>query len=85
MFTCQFNCLFIFVCLLWSKILTECIRVQVYYHVPGSRVLVCTPSNSAADLICIRLHETGYLQAASLARVNATCRIEEVLQSPQEH
>ncbi|XP_058263651.1 RNA helicase Mov10l1 [Hemibagrus wyckioides] len=51
--------------------------LQVYYRVPGSRVLVCAPSNSAADLICIRLHETGYLQAASLARVNATCRIEE--------
>ncbi|TSK13400.1 RNA helicase Mov10l1 [Bagarius yarrelli] len=51
--------------------------LQVYYHVPGSRVLVCTPSNSAADLICIRLHESGYLQAASMARVNATCRIEE--------
>ncbi|KAF4081456.1 hypothetical protein AMELA_G00161620 [Ameiurus melas] len=51
--------------------------LQVYYRVPGSRVLVCTPSNSAADLVCIRLHESGYLQAASLARVNATCRIEE--------
>lgn len=61
----------------------ECMHMQVYYRVPGSRVLVCTPSNSAADLICIRLHESGYLQAASLARVNATCRIEEVLQSPQ--
>lgn len=56
---------------------------QVYYRVPGSRVLVCAPSNSAADLICIRLHESGYLQAASMARVNATCRVEEVLQSTQ--
>ncbi|XP_072528268.1 RNA helicase Mov10l1 isoform X2 [Salminus brasiliensis] len=51
--------------------------MQVYHRVPGSRILVCTPSNSAADLICIRLHETGYLHAASLARVNATCRQEE--------
>ncbi|KAI4905646.1 hypothetical protein NFI96_011343, partial [Prochilodus magdalenae] len=55
----------------------EHMYVQVYHRVPGSRVLVCTPSNSAADLICIRLHESGFLHAASLARVNATCRQEE--------
>ncbi|KAI5100366.1 RNA helicase Mov10l1, partial [Silurus meridionalis] len=53
--------------------------LQVYYRVPGSRVLVCTPSNSAADLICIRLHESGYLKDASMARVNATCRMEEFI------
>ncbi|XP_035379560.1 RNA helicase Mov10l1 [Electrophorus electricus] len=53
--------------------------LQVYHRVPGSRVLVCTPSNSAADLICIRLHESGYLHDASLARVNATCRQEEYI------
>uniref|UniRef100_A0A8B9JVV3 Mov10 like RISC complex RNA helicase 1 n=1 Tax=Astyanax mexicanus TaxID=7994 RepID=A0A8B9JVV3_ASTMX len=46
--------------------------LQVYHRVTGSRILVCTPSNSAADLICIRLHESGFLPAASLARVNAT-------------
>uniref|UniRef100_A0A8B9JU03 Mov10 like RISC complex RNA helicase 1 n=1 Tax=Astyanax mexicanus TaxID=7994 RepID=A0A8B9JU03_ASTMX len=51
--------------------------LQVYHRVTGSRILVCTPSNSAADLICIRLHESGFLPAASLARVNATCRPEE--------
>ncbi|XP_060764793.1 RNA helicase Mov10l1 [Neoarius graeffei] len=51
--------------------------LQVYYRVPDSRILVCTPSNSAADLVCVRLHDSGYLQAASLARVNATGRIEE--------
>ncbi|XP_062857767.1 RNA helicase Mov10l1 [Trichomycterus rosablanca] len=58
--------------------------LQVYHRVPGSRILVCTPSNSAADLICIRLHDSNFLHAASLARVNATCRapesIPEVLQ-----
>ncbi|XP_053341140.1 RNA helicase Mov10l1 isoform X2 [Clarias gariepinus] len=53
--------------------------LQVYYRLPGSRILVCTPSNSAADLICILLHESGYLQGASLARVNATCRMEEFI------
>jgi len=52
---------------------------QVYHFVPSSRVLVCTPSNSAADLICIRLHHSGFLHAASLARINASSRHEEVL------
>ncbi|KAM4574007.1 RNA helicase Mov10l1-like [Odontesthes bonariensis] len=51
--------------------------LQVYHFLPSSRVLVCTPSNSAADLICIRLHDGGFLDAASLARVNASCRDNE--------
>ncbi|XP_067091219.1 RNA helicase Mov10l1 [Osmerus mordax] len=51
--------------------------LQVYHRLPSSRVLVCTPSNSAADLICVRLHDSGFLHAASLARVNASCRQEE--------
>ncbi|KAL4640696.1 RNA helicase Mov10l1 [Arapaima gigas] len=51
--------------------------LQVYHRLPGSRVLVCAPSNSAADLICVRLHDSGFLNAASLVRVNATCRPEQ--------
>ncbi|XP_035988416.1 RNA helicase Mov10l1 isoform X3 [Fundulus heteroclitus] len=51
--------------------------LQVYHFLPSSRVLVCTPSNSAADLICIRLHYSGFLHTASLARVNASCRENE--------
>ncbi|KAL2093862.1 hypothetical protein ACEWY4_011174 [Coilia grayii] len=51
--------------------------LQIYHRIPSSRLLVCTPSNSAADLICVRLHESGYLQSASLVRVNASCRQEE--------
>uniref|UniRef100_A0A8C3AJT2 RNA helicase n=1 Tax=Cyclopterus lumpus TaxID=8103 RepID=A0A8C3AJT2_CYCLU len=51
--------------------------LQVYHFLPSSRVLVCTPSNSAADLVCIRLHDSGFLHAASLARVNASSRQEE--------
>ncbi|XP_070686569.1 RNA helicase Mov10l1 [Pempheris klunzingeri] len=51
--------------------------LQVYHFLPSSRVLVCTPSNSAADLICIRLHHSGFLHAASLARVNASSRQDE--------
>ncbi|XP_048035769.1 RNA helicase Mov10l1 isoform X1 [Megalobrama amblycephala] len=56
--------------------------LQVYHRIPCSRVLVCTPSNSAADLVCMRLHQSGYLHTASLARVNATCRPEESM--PEE-
>lgn len=55
-----------------------CFLLQVYHFVPSSRLLICTPSNSAADLICIRLHHSGFLDAASLARVNASCRQDEV-------
>ncbi|RXN04528.1 RNA helicase Mov10l1 isoform X1 [Labeo rohita] len=55
---------------------------EVHHHIPCSRVLVCTPSNSAADLVCMRLHQSGFLHAASLARVNATCRPEECM--PEE-
>lgn len=54
-------------------------HLQVYHFLPSSRILVCTPSNSAADLICIRLHHSGFLHTASLARVNASCRQDEVL------
>ncbi|XP_067308274.1 RNA helicase Mov10l1 isoform X2 [Pseudorasbora parva] len=56
--------------------------LQVHHRIPCSRVLVCTPSNSAADLVCMRLHQSGYLHTASLARVNATCRPEESM--PEE-
>uniref|UniRef100_A0A8C1UBL5 RNA helicase n=1 Tax=Cyprinus carpio TaxID=7962 RepID=A0A8C1UBL5_CYPCA len=56
--------------------------LQVHHRIPCSRVLVCTPSNSAADLVCMRLHQSGFLHTASLARVNATCRPEECV--PEE-
>ncbi|XP_028286299.1 RNA helicase Mov10l1 [Parambassis ranga] len=56
--------------------------LQVYHFLPSSRILVCTPSNSAADLICVRLHESGFLHAASMARVNATYRSVESI--PEE-
>ncbi|KAJ8374061.1 hypothetical protein SKAU_G00046410 [Synaphobranchus kaupii] len=54
--------------------------LQVYHRVPSSRLLVCTPSNSAADLICLRLHHSGFLRDASLVRVNASNRQEESVQ-----
>lgn len=52
--------------------------MKVYHALPDSRVLVCAPSNSAADLVCLRLHESQALRPGALVRVNATCRSEEV-------
>ncbi|KAK2500261.1 hypothetical protein MC885_018589 [Smutsia gigantea] len=53
--------------------------LQVYHALPDSRVLVCTPSNSAADLVCLRLHESQALRPGAMVRVNATCRSEETV------
>ncbi|XP_055108830.2 RNA helicase Mov10l1 isoform X4 [Symphalangus syndactylus] len=53
--------------------------LQVHFALPDSRILVCAPSNSAADLVCLRLHESKVLQPAAMVRVNATCRFEEIV------
>nr|KAF6496487.1 Mov10 like RISC complex RNA helicase 1 [Rousettus aegyptiacus] len=53
--------------------------LQVYHALPDSRILVCAPSNSAADLVCLRLHESQVLRPAAMVRVNATCRFEETI------
>ncbi|XP_069832972.1 RNA helicase Mov10l1 isoform X1 [Dendropsophus ebraccatus] len=53
--------------------------LQIYYALPDSRILVCTPSNSAADLVCLRLHESGHLEPGSMVRVNASSRLEETI------
>ncbi|XP_016884322.1 RNA helicase Mov10l1 isoform X3 [Homo sapiens] len=53
--------------------------LQVHFALPDSRILVCAPSNSAADLVCLRLHESKVLQPATMVRVNATCRFEEIV------
>lgn len=51
---------------------------KVHHALADSRILVCAPSNSAADLVCLRLHESKVLRPAAMVRVNATCRFEEV-------
>ncbi|XP_006157650.1 RNA helicase Mov10l1 isoform X1 [Tupaia chinensis] len=53
--------------------------LQVHHALPDSRVLVCAPSNSAADLVCLRLHESKVLRPGAMVRVNATCRFEETI------
>ncbi|XP_076313360.1 RNA helicase Mov10l1-like isoform X3 [Tachypleus tridentatus] len=51
--------------------------LQIYLNVPSSRIIACTPSNSAADLITLRIHESKRVQAVDLVRLNALQRIEE--------
>ncbi|XP_051780349.1 RNA helicase Mov10l1 [Erpetoichthys calabaricus] len=56
--------------------------LQIHHKLPDSRILVCTPSNSAADLVCSRLHYSGHVPSGNLVRVNASCRLEESI--PEE-
>ena len=71
----------------WSWLLTilplpsMCLG-KVFHALPDSRILVCAPSNSAADLVCLRLHESRALRLGTMVRVNATCRFEEVSTPP---
>lgn len=53
--------------------------LQIHYALPDSRILVCAPSNSATDLVCVRLHESQKLGPGAMVRVNASCRNEETL------
>ncbi|XP_073475838.1 RNA helicase Mov10l1 [Aquarana catesbeiana] len=53
--------------------------LQIHYALPDSRILVCAPSNSAADLVCLRLHESGHLEPGTMVRVNASSRQEETI------
>ncbi|KAF6020898.1 MOV10L1 [Bugula neritina] len=59
----------------------ECI-LQVFHRVRGSRILVCTPSNSAADLIAVKLVESYDWPENNLVRLVSFRRQEESL--PEE-
>lgn len=48
--------------------------LQVFLLCPRSRILVATPSNSSADLIAHRLHESGRVSVGELVRLNAFSR-----------
>lgn len=58
--------------------------MQIHFTLPDSRILAAAPSNSAADLLCLRLHESGLLKQGDMVRVNATSRLEEVRSSTQK-
>ncbi|XP_062991081.1 RNA helicase Mov10l1 [Elgaria multicarinata webbii] len=53
--------------------------LQIHYTLPDSRILVCAPSNSATDLVCLRLHSSNVLKPGVMVRVNASSRNEESL------
>ncbi|XP_021566201.1 RNA helicase Mov10l1-like, partial [Carlito syrichta] len=53
--------------------------LQVHFAMPDSRILICAPSDCAADLMCLHLHESKVLRPAAMVRVNATCRLEEAI------
>ncbi|UYV64032.1 MOV10L1 [Cordylochernes scorpioides] len=52
--------------------------VQITHTMPHARVLVCAPSNSAADLIAMKLIKTNGFDGSDIVRLNAFQRKEEV-------
>ncbi|EDO45106.1 predicted protein, partial [Nematostella vectensis] len=55
--------------------------LQVFHRVPSSRVIACAPSNSAADLMAVRLHRSGFIQEGDMIRLNAFQRVQEIPES----
>ncbi|XP_066284664.1 RNA helicase Mov10l1-like isoform X3 [Branchiostoma lanceolatum] len=52
--------------------------LQVFHNLPYSRIVACTPSNSAADLLAERLHKSGKVKQADMVRLNAFQRVQEI-------
>ncbi|OWF48746.1 RNA helicase Mov10l1-like [Mizuhopecten yessoensis] len=53
--------------------------IQVLKKMPSSRILACTPSNSAADLIAERIHKSGQVKTSDMVRLNAVQRNQETV------
>lgn len=51
--------------------------LQLFLLRPDSRILISTPSNSSADLVCQRLFASGQLKEGEMARLNAFQRKED--------
>jgi len=45
--------------------------LQIFSRIKHSRILACAPSNSAADLIAERLHQSGVITKRHMIRLNA--------------
>ncbi|CAL1531357.1 unnamed protein product [Lymnaea stagnalis] len=44
--------------------------LQIFTQIPSSRIIACTPSNSAADLIAERLHMSQVVEQTQMVRLN---------------
>lgn len=53
--------------------------LQLFILCPRSRILIATPSNSSADLIALRLHESGRIKVGDMVRLNAYSRNTDAL------
>lgn len=53
--------------------------LQILKKMPSSRILACTPSNSAADLIAERIHRSGQVKTSDMVRLNAAQRNEDTV------
>ncbi|KAL3852404.1 hypothetical protein ACJMK2_016055 [Sinanodonta woodiana] len=51
--------------------------LQIFTLIPSSRIIACTPSNSAADLLTERLLQSGMVKKSDLVRLNAIQRSNE--------
>ncbi|XP_071810041.1 RNA helicase Mov10l1-like isoform X1 [Asterias amurensis] len=55
--------------------------LQVHCRRPSSRILACTPSNSAADLLTERIHDSNKVDSGAMVRLNAFHRSQESIPS----
>lgn len=53
--------------------------LQVYENIPQSRIIICTPSNSAADLVAQRIIENNIIDVSDMIRLNSYQRREETI------
>ncbi|XP_075394590.1 RNA helicase Mov10l1-like [Tenrec ecaudatus] len=53
--------------------------LQVHNNLPNSRILICAPSNSAAEHLCLQLHQTKVLKPGTLVQVNSNCRRDKAI------